>query len=121
MSERERCPRWKCRHTQWEAIDEIQKGDVILWNRKHRKVRDVIRCQKGLLHFIVFAIMRQSWTGRPYTTYYRPEVSNSFGGIVREGVLLCSSPLECEVQRAVEEDLLPGEYIKAQHTVGRVY
>lgn len=66
---------WKPIASDWR--DEIQAGDILYEGGnpdKPRVVRAATYGSSGRLHSVTFAILRCSWTGRPYTVVCRPDL-----------------------------------------------
>lgn len=91
----------------YEAFDEMVPGDLILLNGTPRKVRRVTRYEDDAVYTITLAIRRKSWTNRPYTTLYRTDIRDRFGGILRRRTDLRATPLEARVQDAIELERTP--------------
>ena len=106
--------------TEYHPIDEIRPGDIVKLGGNIRKVRYVSRTPDDAVRFITLAKIRRSRYDHPTTTITRNEVlhgSYRFGGILGH-MELCSTPLECAVQRAAEDKA--GSYPSQNLTVGVV-
>lgn len=100
---------------------DLRVGDIVQWGNSLRVVRSVktrtLRYgpNRGqtLPYYIGFAILRCSWTDRPYTIYTYADRLANFRGIVGRDYPLCSTnPAECTVQHFLENDsgIYPGSY-----------
>lgn len=110
----------------YEPFDEILPGDVIRWNGRLRKVRKVNHYADDRIYSIHFAKLRRSGYPSPATIYFRTEIRNSFGGIVFKGASLCTTAVECAMQKQIEAPFVPGDQLRAlavkeSDTVGLVY
>ena len=110
-----------------KEFDDIRVGDVVQWGAHQRKVRSVKHLSDGRLWAVTFAILRPSWTRRPYTVYMRSDARQCFRGIVARNVSLCSNDeLECRTQKAIdmpstmENDFGRRGTIKAREMAGKV-
>lgn len=107
-----------------EPFDAIRLGSIIRWNGRLRTVRELRRYPNGRIHSIGFAKLRKSTYNGPMTSYLRPEIRTSFGGIVahRKGPL-CAIDLECRLTQAIETDRDSGwaPLVHQDETVGVIW
>lgn len=111
---------------EYEPFDIIEKGDVILLNGKPRTVRKVSRSKEDAVRAIYVAILRRSWTNRPYTVIGRSQLKRGaykFGGVIarRKDKTLCATEIECLVQKEIEEDDPYTRYIRANKMTGLIW
>jgi hypothetical protein len=106
----------------YEPIDEIDVGDVIRWgkSRRLRVVRAVSRDVEDRVLFVCFAILRPSWTNRPYTVYMRSDLRQHFHGIVSAKHPLCTTRLDCLTQKEIDRRDTHARFIHASETAGAV-
>lgn len=90
-------------------IDSLEVGDLIRLNGTLRVVRDVSRppkrSSKGYRNYsFTFAILRCSWTHRPYTVRNRVDLYRADLSVVCKGYGAERGPLEVELQREIADD-----------------
>lgn len=109
-------------------IQGLQVGDLVRFGKSIRKVRKISPYmvtrskQCGLrVGYIWFAILRRSWTNRPYTIYDHHALRSGHIRLVKRGVRLRTTKNERLVQKEIEA---PGEwgprFITASKMVGTV-
>lgn len=100
-------------------VDAIVPGDVLDWNGRPRKVRAVRRYPNDRLHSIELLKVARSAYPSPTTVRYRSEILAASKGIIGH-VSLCTTPLECAVQRTIDANVHHGwtAPIKQDQTVG---
>jgi hypothetical protein len=108
----------------YEAFDDLLPGDVVRWNGKLRKVRKVSRYPDDRVRTLTFAKLRKSGYRHPETHYWRPEVRKAFGGVIARNASLCTTPIECAMQKQIESERpIPGYELSVTQsdTVGVIY
>lgn len=113
-------------------IENLQVGDLVKFGANVRKVR-AISDNAGMkrspryrrVYSVTFAILRRSWTNRPYTIYSYCDLRAGHIKLVKRGVRLRTTKNERLVQKMIDDErqrsYMPGEYpITAAQMVGTV-
>jgi hypothetical protein len=108
-------------------IENLQVGDLVKFGASIRKVRRISsnfnhdRARvKVRVHMVYFAILRRSWTNRPYTLYAHHELRAGHIKLVRRGVRLRTTKNERLVQKEIDARHHTERFITADRMVGTV-
>lgn len=107
------------------TVQTLQIGDVVTFGSVPRKVRAIhpkaAKIKPGQrVGFVYFAILRRSWTNRPYTVYLAHELHAKHIRLVARGVRLRSTKFERLVQQEIESRSGSERFIGANEMVGLV-
>lgn len=108
------------------TVQTLQVGDLVKFGSVPRKVR-AIKPRSGKtgarprrVWAVTFAILRRSWTNRPYTVYFDSELHAKHIRLVARGVRLRTTKTERLVQQEIEAPNHTARFIRATEMVGLV-